>query len=257
MINREKKGPVPFFLLAAYNEAESVEPVFTSIKRAMGRDFVILLVDDGSVDGTSERAGSVAEKLNIKLEIIRHPQNLGLGAAIKTGLEWIDKNASSDDIVVTMDCDDTHPPEIVEGMVEKLGSCDSPGCAVVIASRFVKDGSCRGVSFVRSIISRAGSLFMSLFFYKSSVSDWTSGFRVYKAGVLKKAGIPVLLREKGFSVQLEILFILLSCGTVIEECPLKMDYSLKKSASKMRLFPLLLTYIRFFMGNIFRFMRVK
>jgi len=233
-----------YFLLAAYNEAESVEPVFTSIKRAIGRDFVILLVDDGSVDGTSERARSAAEKININLELIRHPRNLGLGSAIKTGFEWIDKNASSDDIVVTMDCDDTHPPEIVEGMVEKLGDGVRTGCDVVIASRFVKDGFCMGVSFVRSLISRAGSLFMSLFFYKSSVSDWTSGFRAYKAVALKKAGIPHLLCEKGFSVQLEIIFMLLSAGAIIEECPLRMDYSLKKSASKMRLFPLLLAYVK-------------
>ncbi len=246
-----------YFLLAAYNEAESVESVFTSIKRAIGRDFVILLVDDGSVDGTAERAKSAAEKININLELIRHPRNLGLGSAIKTGLEWIEANASLDDIVITMDCDDTHPPEIVEGMVEKLGVGGHAGCEVVIASRFVKDGFCLGVSFVRSFISRAGSLFMSLFFYKSAVSDWTSGFRAYKAGALKKAGIPHLLREKGFSVQLEIIFILLSCGTVIDECPLQMDYSLKKSVSKMRLFPLLMTYIRFFMGNIFCSMRVK
>jgi len=241
-----------YFLLAAYNEAESIEPVFTSIKRAIDGDFVILLVDDGSVDGTSERAKALAEKLNIKLRIIMHSRNMGLGAAIKTGFEWIDKNAAADDIVVTMDCDDTHPPETVNGMIEKL---DSAG--VVIASRFVKDGSCRGVSFARSFISRAGSMLMSLFFYKSAVSDWTSGFRGYKAGVLKKANIPHLLREKGFSVQLEILFILLSAGAVVDECPLIMDYSLKKSASKMRLFPLLFRYIRFFMGWFFRFMRVK
>ncbi len=252
MVNRGKKGPVPFFLLAAYNEAEAVEPVFKSIKRAIAGDFVILLVDDGSVDGTSERAAGVAEELSINLKIITHTRNRGLGAALKTGFEWIDKNAASDDIVVTMDCDDTHPPETVPGMIEKLGGGNRHACDAVIASRFVKGGLCRGVPFARSFISRAGSFFMSLFFHKSSVSDWTSGFRAYKAAVLKKAGIPGLLREKGFSVQLEILFILLSSGVVIEECPLQMDYALKKSPSKMRLFPLLLAYIRFFSGIIFR-----
>ncbi|MEA2081253.1 MAG: glycosyltransferase [Elusimicrobiota bacterium] len=246
-----------YFLLAAYNEAESIEPVLTSIKRAIGGNFVILLVDDGSVDGTSDQAEAIARSLNINLKIIGHPRNLGLGVAIKTGFEWIDQNAAAEDIVVTMDCDDTHPPETVNGMIKKLDCVFSRagGAGVVIASRFVKDGSCRGVSFARSFISRAGSFFMSLFFYKSSVSDWTSGFRVYEAGVLKKAGIPSILREKGFSVQLEILFILLAAGVVVDEYPLEMDYSLKKSSSKMRLFPLLIAYMKV-MGR-FLFAKIK
>ncbi|PIV18928.1 MAG: hypothetical protein COS41_02740 [Elusimicrobia bacterium CG03_land_8_20_14_0_80_50_18] len=227
-----------YFLLAAYNEAESIEPVFASIKREIGNGFAILLVDDGSTDLTSENARTVSGNLNVSLELIRHPRNLGLGAALRTGFEWIGANASPDDIVVTMDCDDTHPPETVRCMIEKLES----GCGAVIASRFVKGGFCRGVSFARSFISRAGSFFMSAVFHRSAVSDWTSGFRAYNAGALKKAGIPGLMRARGFSSQLEILFLLLSGGAVIGECPLRMDYSLKKSSSKMRLIPLLFEY---------------
>ncbi|PKN00533.1 MAG: hypothetical protein CVU78_00600 [Elusimicrobia bacterium HGW-Elusimicrobia-2] len=232
-----------YFLLAAYNEAESIEPVFASIKRAISRDFIILLVDDGSNDGTSGKASSVARHLNISLEIIRHPCNLGLGAAIRTGFEWIDKNASSDDIVVTMDCDDTHPPATVGAMINKLGTGSRPGCDAVIASRFVEGGRCSGVSFLRSVISRAGSFIMSAIFRGSAVSDWTSGFRAYNAAALKKARVPSLMRAKGFSAQLEILFLLLGSGAVIGECALQMDYSLKKSPSKMRLIPLLFEYL--------------
>lgn len=235
-----------YFLLAAYNEEDSVEPVFSSIVKAGFGDSAILLVDDGSEDLTSERAVAAAGRFNIKLELLRHPENLGLGAALRSGFEWIDKNASPDDVVVTMDCDDTHPPETVKPMLSKLSAGDRLGLDAVIASRFVKGGGCSGVPRLRSAISSAGSLLISSLFPRSGVTDWTSGFRAYNVRALQKARIPALVQSKGFSAQLEILFLLLKSGEALGESPLLMDYSLKKSVSKMRLVSLLFEYFGVF-----------
>ncbi|MFH1958156.1 MAG: glycosyltransferase family 2 protein [bacterium] len=228
-----------FFLLACYNEEKAIEPVFRDILSVFGMSgYRIVLVDDGSGDGTAGTADKMSQELKIPLKILRHPCNMGLGAALKTGLGWICKNASGGDFVVTMDCDNTHPPATAWKMAAKL-----PGCDAVIASRFRAGGRQKGVPFLRAAVSRIASRFFRLFY--PAVSDWSSGFRAYRVEVIRESKIPERIREKGFISQLEILLMLLRGKAGICEVPLRMDYSLKKSRSKMRFFPLVFSYAKF------------
>ncbi len=228
-----------FFLLACYNEEKAIKPVFRDILSAFGMSGVrIILVDDGSGDETVGTADKMSQELKIPLKILRHPCNMGLGEALKTGLGWICKNAAARDFVVTMDCDNTHPPATARKMASML-----PGCDVVIASRFREGGCQKGVPFLRAAVSRIASLFFRLFY--TAVSDWSSGFRAYRVEVIRELKIPERIREKGFTSQMEILLFLLRSGARICEVPLKMDYSLKKSRSKMRFFPLIFSYAKF------------
>jgi len=228
------------FLLACYNEENSIKPVFRDIANVFGRSgYRIVLVDDGSGDETVRVADKMSHELGIPLKILRHPCNMGLGAALKTGLGWICKNSAAGDFIITMDCDNTHPPETAAKMIEKLSCCDT-----VIASRFANGGCQKGVPFLRAAVSRIASRFFRLFC--PAVSDWSSGFRAYRVETIKKLNISGRIREKGFASQIEILFMLLSGKVKICEVPLRMDYSLKKSRSKMRFFPLIFSYAKFF-----------
>ena len=229
-----------FFLLPCYNEEEAVGYVFRNIVSVFGAGgYEIVIVDDGSEDKTAKIADKTAANLNISVKVLHHFRNKGLGMAMRTGIDWICKNAGRRDSVITMDCDNTHPPEVALRMLEKLREWD-----FVIASRFVNGGSQKGVPFLRGFLSRAASRFFRLFY--SGVSDWTSGFRAYRVGVLRKLEVPGRIREKGFTSQIEILLMLLKGKSRVCEVPLKLNYSLKKSRSKMRFFPVVFSYLKFF-----------
>jgi glycosyltransferase involved in cell wall biosynthesis len=111
-------------IIPAYNEERGIGEVLGRIT-ALGRDaYEIIVVDDGSTDGTS----GIAEEFDVKL--IRHGQNRGKGSAIRTGVE----NASGD-YVVFIDADNTYPAETIPKIVEKLDG----GYDIVICSRALAD----------------------------------------------------------------------------------------------------------------------
>ncbi|MCD6423237.1 MAG: glycosyltransferase family 2 protein [Elusimicrobia bacterium] len=231
-----------FFLLPCYNEEKSLKAVLEEFKN-INTDFEICIVDDGSQDATNEVAKNLKEKFNLPVEILKHKKNQGLGSAIKTGFGKILKRAKEDDFVVVMDADGTHPLSVAQKMINvaKKQNCD-----IVIASRFKRGGMQKGVSFVRGFLSRLSSFFLKLFFGK--ICDWTSGFRVYRAGALKR--IFKKIRQKQFTVQVEILFLAKKQNLKICEVPLQLNYKLKKSPSKLRLFSLLFSYLQFFTREV-------
>lgn len=229
-----------FFLLPCYNEEKAIRPVLRNIASSLeAGGYKIVIVDDGSEDKSAGVADKIAADLNIPVKVLRHSLNYGLGRAMRTGLDWICKNAGRGDFVITMDCDNTHPADVAVRMLEKLCGCD-----FVIASRFVNGGSQKGVPFLRGFLSRSASQFFRLFY--PAVSDWTSGFRAYRVEVLRKLEVPGRIREKGFTSQLEILLILLKGKSRVCEVPLELDYMRKMGRSKMSFFPVVFSYLKFF-----------
>ena len=116
-------------MLPAYNEEKDLPLLLDRIQQALSEwaNYRVLVVDDGSKDQTAQIVRGASTKMPVVL--IQHPQNMGLGAAMRTGL----KAASLDsDIVVTLDADNSQDPELIRRMVEQLAT----GYDVVIASRF-------------------------------------------------------------------------------------------------------------------------
>src|SRR4051794_31995339 len=120
-------------VLPAYNEQDALPPLLAAIKAALEPaeiPYRVIVVDDGSRDGTADVARRLAERMPV--ELVPHVKNQGLAAAIRTGLAAALAQCEPNDVVVTMDCDNTHPPRLIPGMMAMIGD----GRDVVIASRF-------------------------------------------------------------------------------------------------------------------------
>ena len=137
-------------LLPAYNEEQSLPTLLPKLAAMMSADFPdyrIVVVDDGSRDRTAELLAEYARSMPI--EVIRHRINRGLGETSRDLFERAAEICAPQDVIVRMDCDDTHEPEFIGRMIAKLAE----GYDVVIASRFQPGGGQQGVNAYRSFIS--------------------------------------------------------------------------------------------------------
>ena len=131
------------------------------------------------------------------------------------------------------DCDDTHDPRYIHLALKKLAS----DADLVILSRYQKGGGEKGLSWMKSILSRGAGLFLKLFFPISGVKEYSCGYRVFKASMLKKAFKVfgdhfVRLPHRGFVVTPEILIKFRMLGARIAEVPFVLRYDQKASPSK-------------------------
>src|SRR3989339_1009406 len=225
------------FLLPAYDEEQAVPSVLRDIKESFPSARV-LLVDDGSKDGTSPTARAAARELGLSLILLRHSGNLGLGKALSTGINYAAENISEKYLVI-FDADATHPARLVHEMIEKAGR----GADLVIASRYTRGGAQINLSRGRAGASRIFSLFFHIFF--PSVTDFSSGFRLYRLDFLRKKLFSADL-DSGFVCSFELLLLCLRKGAKIDEVPLFLDYGLKKSRSKFSFFKTLVSYLMIF-----------
>lgn len=230
-----------YVLLAAYNEGDGIEVLLRKIGQVLEKNYQIVLVNDGSSDNTKNIAEKMASELPIK--VVNHPQNSGLGEAIKTGLNEIVHKMQVDDIMVALDADNTHPPELILVMQEKIHE----GADVVIASRFCRGGKEIGVSVLRKILSRGAKMFLQALFSFSGVNDYTCGFRAYRGSLLKKAYEHYqthLVTESGFVSTVELLLKLKRFNPKVVEIPLVLRYDLKSGKSKIKIWRTILRYFQ-------------
>ena len=230
---RGKKRTV-WLVLPPSNEAENLPPLLDRVRGAWsGRfPFRVLVVDDGSRDETASVAAAAAG--HIPIDVVRHERNRGLAAAIRTGIHEVCRRAGDDDFVVTMDADNSHPPELVSAMLGRLDE----GYDLVIASRFVHGGKEEGVPWRRRLLSRAASVVFRCVCPIPGVRDYTTGFRAYRARLLKDLWDihgDHLIEAAAFSVMTEILLKARAARPRIAEVPLVLRYDLKEGPSKMRL----------------------
>lgn len=220
-----------FVVLPAYNEELALPRVLTKLARmyAQGKlQGVVLVVDDGSEDRTAR----IAREWGEPVRCVSHAQNMGLGAALRTGLSHAADVAHDDDIIVTMDADDTHDPALILRMVHELGQ----EYDVVIASRFCENSSTSGVSAARQFMSwMAGQLFR-LLLPMQGVRDYTSGFRAYRAGTLKRVIVrwgELFIDRDDFSSMPRLLLRFRRLEARATEVPMVLRYDLKPTATKM------------------------
>jgi len=214
-----------FAVLPAFNEAENLRPLLASLSHVRERlkpdELTVLVVDDGSTDGTGEMAA------------IRHPKNLGFPQALRTGLaRALELSKDMNDCAVVMDADNTHPAETLIPMLEKFRR----GSDVVIASRYCVGGSQRGVSLFRIFLSRACGGLLSVFFRVENVKDYTSSFRMIRMKTLRSLSEATggeFFKEKSFVCACEFLFNLKTAGARFAEVPLALRYDLRIGKSKM------------------------
>ncbi len=219
-------------LLPAFNEEDSLPTLLPKIKETMNEDYRVIVCDDGSSDSTAEKLLEFSKEM--PLEVIRHKINRGLGESARDLFERAAEIVSDSDIVVRLDCDDTHEPEFIPRLVEAVRN----GPDVVIASRFAPGGGQLGVSAYRAFISRCANLFMKLFFPIPGVKEYSCGFRAYRGATIKEAitffgNNFIQLKGLGFTCTLEKLVKLRLIGAEFGEVPFVLRYDQKQSDSKM------------------------
>jgi dolichol-phosphate mannosyltransferase len=162
-----------------------------------------------------------------------HEVNQGLGATIRDGLLKACELADPQDVLVTLDADNTHTPELILRMVRTVRE----GLDVVVASRYRPGSRVRGVPLGRRILSRVASVLFRLLFPIKGIRDYTCGYRAYRAGalqsVISRSG-GTFFQEEGFQAMVDILLKLRRDKDLIfGEVPLILRYDLKEGASKM------------------------
>jgi len=237
-----------FVILPAYNEGPALEQLLPSLVEVLKPfSYRVFVVDDGSVDHTAQVADRFAAQ---GISLLQHNENQGLGAALLTGFGAALRESSEQDVIVTMDADNTHPAELLPTLQQGIAE----GMDVVVASRFVAGGREVGLSLYRRILSRGACLIMKLLFNLNGIRDYSSGFRAYRAGFLARGFGEFgthLIESAGFAVSAEILLKLAALGPRCGEVPLVLRYDRKQGKSKM---PVLRT-IRGYFSLIFRLKR--
>ncbi|MDW8296419.1 MAG: glycosyltransferase [Raineya sp.] len=224
-------------VLPAYNESENIKELLEriiSLRESYQLPISILVVNDGSTDTTLEIVHKFKEEHHF-INYIDVQPNQGLANAIREGLVNAVKELKDNDIVVTMDADNSHNPFLVYRMILQIFE----GSDIVIASRYQKGSRIIGLSKYREILSIGASLLFRIFFPIKGVKDYTCGYRAYKVAFLRKMLDKYqdkFIEEKGFACMIEILLKAKKLKPVIHELPFILRYDFKKGQSKMKIY---------------------
>jgi dolichol-phosphate mannosyltransferase len=198
-------------VIPTYNESENIDRVLRRVRGALP-DATVLVVDDGSPDGT----GDIAEKVGTgigNIELLRRTEKSGLGSAYRAGFRWgLDRGF---DVCIEMDADLSHDPDALPDLVAPL----SKGFELVIGSRYVPGGSIPNWAWHRRLLSRGGNVYASTLL-GLGVTDSTSGFRAYSASVLNRIALDNI-RAEGYGFQIEMTYQAKRAGAPIVEVPIR------------------------------------
>ena len=222
--------------LPAYNESQCIAKLMDRInlvRQDLDSYSEVFAVNDGSQDDTEQYLINYSQIFPY-IKYANHPFNQGLAQGMRTIIDYSINNLNSNDILVVLDADNTHNPNIIPAMVEKLISKELD---IVIASRFEEGGREIGLSPYRKFLSRGASLFANIFFNIKGVKDYSCGFRAYNVAFLKKMKDyygEKLIQAQGFECMIELIVKAGLLGAAIGEYPLVLEYNLKETPSKMK-----------------------
>ena len=142
---------------------------------------------------------------NFKIEIISHLKNLGLGESLKNGFEYCISKGKADDIIISMDCDNSHTVQLSFKMLKSILINKKD---IVIASRYKRNSKTKGLDSLRIFLSYGAAILYKIFFPIKNVKDYTCGFRAYKVSIIQKAlevfgNNFIQIKGLGFSCTLE------------------------------------------------------
>ena len=197
--------------LPTYNERENLEPMLRALAEVLSEEDRVLVIDDGSPDGTGELADRLAAELGF-VDVLHRPRKEGLGPAYLAGF----RHALETDarLIMEMDCDFSHDPADVPRLVAATEDAD-----LVLGSRYVPGGGVENWGPVRRAISYGGSLYARLVL-GVPVRDLTGGFKCFRRPVLE--AIPLdEVRSRGYAFQIELTYRAIRKGFRVQEVPIR------------------------------------
>ena len=217
-------------LLPALNEAGNIERVLADV-RALG-DARVVLIDDGSTDGTGERAREAAGALD--LEVIRHDKPRGPGLAFASGYGHLEGRLAADDLVLTLEADNTSRLELIPTMLRRV----EEGSDVVLASPYMYGGGVVHTDPLRVALSHVANSFVKGGMGIRGIFTMSSFYRLRTAAAmtrLQDAYGPGVIERAGFECMVEELIKMMHLGLTISELPMVLDTSRREGRSKMKL----------------------
>ena len=194
--------------LPTYNEAENLEKMV----RALGPQGVdVLVIDDGSPDGTGEIADRLAGELDY-VSVLHRTHKEGIGRAYIAGFEQL--LAGDSELILEMDCDFSHDPADVPRLI---AACEA-GADLALGSRYVPGGGTRNWGLVRRLISWGGSFYARVLL-GVRIRDLTGGFKCFRRHVLETLDLDAI-ESKGYAFQIETTYRVLRKGFRVEEIPI-------------------------------------
>jgi dolichol-phosphate mannosyltransferase len=213
---------MPLVVIPTYDERENIETVLGRL-RAAAPDVHVLVVDDGSPDGTADIAERIGAELG-QIEVLRRDGKGGLGSAYRAG--FAHGIAQGHDVLMEMDADLSHNPDDV---VRLLAAVDA-GADLAIGSRYTAGGSTPEWPLHRRLLSRWGNRYVGLAL-GLPVRDATAGFRAYRADLLQRIDTADT-RMNGYAFQVEMAYASHRAGARITEVPISFS-DRERGTSKM------------------------
>ncbi len=198
-------------IIPTYNEIENIERMLEKVL-SLSPGFDILIVDDGSPDGTASIVKQKIEQLPKRIHLIERSGKLGLGTAYIAGFEWALQN--NYDHIFEMDCDFSHNPDDLIRLDAQL----LEGSDLVVGSRYVRGGKLKNWPLSRILISFGASVYVRLITFMP-VKDPTAGFVAYKKEVLSAIDFKKI-KFIGYAFQIEMKFATYLLGFKIKEIPI-------------------------------------
>jgi dolichol-phosphate mannosyltransferase len=173
----------------------------------------ILVIDDGSPDGTAEIVETLQKDYS-ELHLLKRREKSGLGSAYRAGFAWGLERGYNE--MVEMDADMSHRVRDLAKMIEVKKA--RPETSLIIGSRWMKDGKTENWSKARELLSRTANLYVR-FMLGMGVKDSTAGFRIYSADILRKIDLTAI-KSEGYSFQIEMTRAVYRNGGSIVEVPI-------------------------------------
>jgi dolichol-phosphate mannosyltransferase len=198
-------------IIPTYNEKENISSILTAVM-GLGVDYHVLVVDDGSPDGTADLVRKIQESFQGRVFLQERQGKLGLGTAYIHGFKWALERDY--EYICEMDADFSHNPNDVPRLV---AACRE-GADVAVGSRYVTGGDIKNWSIDRHIYSRGGSIYTRLLTWMP-IKDPTAGFVCYNRSVLQAINFNAI-RFVGYAFQIEMKFAAWKLGFKIVEIPI-------------------------------------
>jgi len=198
-------------IIPTYNEKENITAIINAVI-VLGNQYHVLVVDDGSPDGTANIVKELMQLHTDKIFIQERKGKLGLGTAYIHGFKWALENQY--DYIFEMDADFSHNPLDLDRL---LAACEN-GADVAIGSRYVKGGATENWPLDRLIYSKGGSLYTRMI-TGMPVKDPTAGFICYKSKVLAAMQLDHI-SFIGYAFQIEMKFASWRLGFKLKEVPI-------------------------------------